>query len=117
MPTYSWEQRSRNPFKGKMQLLAVLVGGVIIVFGFLAAMFAGRAWFAHPTPGFEGALNASVSLTINPGDRFGLVADTLKQEGVVDSALGLRFYARVFDSSTIYPGTYTILRDSSYQDR
>lgn len=105
-----------NPFKGKVQLLAILIGGVIIVVGFFAAMFAGRAWFAHPAPGFEGASNASVSLEVKPGDNFGVIASELKQDGVIDSALALRFYARVFDSSTIYPGTYTILRDSSYQD-
>ena len=116
MPTYSWERRSYNPFKGRIQLLAVLTGGALIVLGFFVTMFAGRAWFAHPTPGFEDALNASISLEVKSGDRFGTVASELKQEGVIDSEFGLRFYARVFDSSTIYPGTYTILRDSSYQD-
>lgn len=105
-----------NPLKGKAQLLAVLIGGAVVVVGFFAAMFAGRAWFAHPTPGFEGAENASISLTINAGDRFGLVAHELKEQGIIDSELGLRFYARVFDSQTVYPGTYTILADSSYRD-
>ncbi len=101
-----------NPFKGKVQLLAVLIGGAVVVVGFFAAMFAGRAWFAHPTG--DNRLEATV--TIDPGETVGQLARVLETDALIDSSFAFRVYVRLFDSSTLYPGEYTLIGGSSYRD-
>lgn len=125
MPTYSWEKKSRNPFRnfrmGSGRLLSsfgiLFVVGVVIA-SIIAWQFADRAWYTHPVSSDAtiSPVNEARSLTINPGDSVGAIADELKADGIIDSTLFFRIYVKLFDDATLYPGNYTILRDSSYAD-
>ncbi len=112
MPTYSWEKRSMNPFRGRVQIIAVMIGIVLIIVSVCVAIFVHRAWFIQPT----GDVQDQSMVTIKPGEIVSGVAMVLEEAQLIDSAFAFRVYVKLFDSPKLYPGTYTLIRDSSYQD-
>lgn len=99
---------SRRP--GRLQLLALFVAVDVIVIVLCGSLFANAAWWRS-----AGADATSEVITVDEGATFVNVASDLEAHGIAN-AFWIRLYAKLFDSSTLYPGTYTIFTGSSYED-
>lgn len=124
MPTYSWEKKSRNPFRNLrmgsgrlLSLFGILFFVGVVIAGIVAWRFSDRAWYDHPTPADESIspVLESRSFSVKSGDSVRIIADELKADGIIDSTMFFRVYVKLFDTATLYPGNYTVIQGSSYK--
>lgn len=90
--------------------MAIIVGVVVLGAGIGAFAFARAAWMRVPN-----ATTATVALTVSEGESFSSLAKELENNNLAN-AFWIRVYAKLFDTTALYPGTYSILAGSSYQD-
>lgn len=124
MPTYSWEKKSRNPFRNfkmgsgrVLSLFGILFVVGVVIASIIAWQFTDRAWYDHPIPADESISTVfeSRSFSVNSGDSVRIIAEELKAAGIIDSTLFFRVYVKLFDTATLYPGNYTVIQGSSYK--